>query len=308
MQINTAIVIVSWNGMEDLLKCLASLEKLDPPRPRIVVVDNGSTDGTGEAVRDRFPEVELLSLSENLGFAGGNNRGIERALGGGAEYVCLLNNDTAVDPGFLNALLRAAGEFPRAGILGSRVLYRSRPETVWSQGISVGKRTGRVYAAHYNRPAREVPETPENADGVSGAAMLLRAETLRQTGLFDEDYFLCFEDLDLCLRGRERGWEVMTVPASKVYHSVSGSMGGEYSPRVVYYSTRNHFLLLNRRFPFPPLPRGIRNLRIAIYTALFALFTAKFQPRPWARGILDYARGRLGKIILDGEWGVGNGE
>jgi GT2 family glycosyltransferase len=300
---NTAIVIVSWNGKDDLLECLASLEKLDPPRPRIIVVDNGSSDGTPEAVREIFPGAELVLLPENLGFAGGNNRGIERALDGGAEYVCLLNNDTEVDPGFLNALLRAAGEFPRGGVFGSRVLYRSRPETVWSQGISVGKRTGRVYADHYNRPAREVPETPENADGVSGAALLLRAETLRQTGLFDEDYFLCFEDLDLCLRGRERGWEVMTVPASRVYHSVSGSMGGEYSPRVVYYSTRNHFLLLNRRYPLSPLPRVLRNLLIAVYTLFFALITAGFRPAPWARGLRDYCANRFGempdKIALD---------
>ncbi len=258
---------------------------------------------TATAVRERFPEVDLLCLPENLGFAGGNNRGIERALTGGAEYVCLLNNDTAVDPGFLNELLQAAGEFPRAGILGSRVLYRSRPDTVWSQGISVRKRTGRVYATHYNRPVREVPGDPRCVDGVSGAAMLLRAATLKETGLFDEDYFLCFEDLDLCLKARARGWEVMTAPASLVYHSVSGSMGGEYSSRVVYYSTRNHFLLLNRRFPLSLLPRVLRNLLIALYTGLFALFTAGFRPTPWARGLRDYCGKRFGerpdKFALD---------
>lgn len=296
-------MIVSWNGKGDLLGCLASLERLEPPRPRVIVVDNGSTDGTGEAVRDRFPEVELLSLSENLGFAGGNNRGIERALDGGAEYVCLLNNDTEVDPGFLNELLRAAGKFPRAGILGSRILYRSRPETVWSQGISVGRLTGRVYAGRHNRPSRKVPDTPESVEGVSGAAMLLRAETLRETGLFDEDYFLCFEDLDLCLRARRRRWGIMTAPGSEVYHSVSGSMGGEYSPRVVYYSTRNHLLLLNRRLPLSPFLRGPRNLLIILYTLLFALFTAGFLPVSWFRGLRDYFRGRFGemppKIALD---------
>jgi len=299
--VNVAIVIVSWNGKDDLLDCLASLEKLKPPRPRVIVVDNGSADGTAPAVREKFPGVDLLRLPENLGFAGGNNRGIERALAGGAEFVCLLNNDTAADPGFLRELLRAAGEFPRAGILGSRVLYRSRPETVWSQGISVGRLTGRVYAAGHNRPAGKVPAIPEKVAGVTGAAMLLRTETLAETGLFDEDYYLCFEDLDLCRRAREKGWEVMTVPASRVYHSVSRSMGGEYSFRVVYYSTRNHFLLLNRRFPLPLLPRVFRNLLIGVYTLLFALSTAGFQPRPWARGLLDYARGRFGKIALDGE-------
>lgn len=293
---NAAIVIVSWNGKDDLLKCLASLEKLSPPRPRIVLVDNGSSDGTAAAVRERFPGVELLILPENLGFAGGNNRGIEAALKGDIEYVCLLNNDTVVDPDFFNELLRAAREYPRAGIFGSRILYLSRPETVWSQGIRISPRTGRVLTTHHNRPAREIPGTPNNVDGVSGAAMLLRAETLRETGLFEEDFFLCFEDLDLCLRAREKGWGVMTVPASRVYHSVSGSMGGEYSPRVVYYSTRNHLLLLDRRLPLRPAAWRTRLLLATIYSLLFALFTAGFRPVPWARGLNDYLRGRFGEM------------
>ena len=292
----TAIVIVSWNGKEALLECLASLEKLDPPRPRIIVVDNGSTDGTAAALEERFPGVELVALPGNLGFAGGNNRGIAAALEGGARYVCLLNNDTVADPGFLNEMLRAAAQFPRSGIFGSRILYRSRPDTVWSQGIEVSRRTGRVYAPHHNRPARKTPRHPEQVGGVSGAAMLLRAEMLGETGLFDEDYFLCFEDLDLCLRAGEKGWEVMTVPGSLVYHSVSGSMGGEYSSRVVYYTTRNHLLLLDRRLPLPPPARGMRFLLVTIYSLLFALFTAGGRPVSWARGLNDYLRGRFGEM------------
>ncbi len=292
---NIAIVIVSWNGKQDLLECLASLEKLEPERPRVIVVDNGSTDGTARAVRERFPSTELVSLPENLGFAGGNNRGLERARAGGADYICLLNNDTVVDPGFLHQLLLVAGKYPQAGIFGSRVLYRSRPETVWSEGISIGPRSGRVLTFHHNRPAGKVPDSPRETEGVSGAAMLLRAAVLNETGLLDEDYYLCFEDLDLCLRARERGWLVMTVPGSRVYHAVSKSMGGEYSPLVVYYSTRNHFLLLNRRIPLPPSARAGRNLLIALYTLLFALVTAGFQPRAWGRGMIDYCRGRFGR-------------
>lgn len=296
VKVNTAIVIVSWNGKEDLLECLGSLDDISGPRPRIIVVDNGSDDGTIAAVHQRFPETDLLPLPENLGFAGGNNRGIEEALDGGAEYVCLLNNDTVVAPDFLSQLLRAAVEYPQTGIFGAQVLYRSPPDRVWSQGISVGKLTGRVYTTHNNLPRQKVPRVPEAVNGVSGAAMFLRARTLKEIGLFDEDYFLCFEDLDLCLRGREKGWKVTTVPQAKVYHSVSRSMGGEYSSRVVYYSTRNHPLLLNRRLPLPLLPRILRNLLITLHTALFALITAGFQPLPWARGLYDYSRGRFGEM------------
>ncbi|MFH1039486.1 MAG: glycosyltransferase family 2 protein [PVC group bacterium] len=294
-----AIVIVTWNGKDDLLECLSSLEKIEPPRPAIIVVDNGSTDGTADAAAERFPGVEIISSPVNRGFAGGNNLGIEKALAAGAGYVCLLNNDTVADPRFLSELLKAAERHPRAGILGPRVYYRSRPDVVWSQGIAVHRLSGRIYTPFQNRPDRGLPDGGGPADAVSGAAMLLKGEMLREAGGFDEDYFLCFEDVDLCLRARQKGYLTVTVPASRVYHHVSGSMGGEHSETVVYYSTRNHLLLINRQYPLSPAGRGIRNLLIVVYTLIFAAVTAGPSRGPkiraWRRGLLDYCRGRYGE-------------
>lgn len=226
MILKVAIIIVTWNGKEDCLTCLSSLRNLVPPRPSIILVDNGSTDDTVEVITERFPEVTIITSPSNLGFAGGNNLGIERALTEGADYVCLLNNDTAVDPHFLEELLRFAAADPRAGILGSRILYYDRPDMIWSYGIAVNRISGRIYTTYNNRKDSEISGVITQVDAVSGAAMLLKREMLQEVGLLDEDYYLYFEDVDLCLRARRMGYKIVTVSSSRVRHKVSGSMGG----------------------------------------------------------------------------------
>ena len=294
-----SIVIVTWNGRVDLLECLNSLKKLVPPRPSIIVVDNGSTDGTAGAVAEKFPHVRVITSPRNRGFSGGNNLGIEKALEEGADYICLLNNDTVADPRFLAELLRAGSEDSQAGILGSRIYCYDRPGIIWSQGIDIHETTGRIYTPLNNRREVELPAAVSGTDAVSGAAMLLKGEMLREIGMFDEDYFLCFEDVDLCLRARKEGYRILTVPASRVRHKVSGSMGGEHSETVVYYATRNHLLVINRQRPVPAAFRGIRNLLIILYTFIFASLTSGGRSGPkiraWRHGIMDYYRGRLGE-------------
>jgi len=297
LQEKVAIIIVTWNGKEDCLSCLSSLRKLVPPHPSIIVVDNGSSDGTAGAVSEYFPAVTLISSPVNLGFTGGNNKGIEKALADGADYICLLNNDTEVDPRFLEELLLAAEKEPGTGILGARIMYHDRKDIIWSQGIAVNKLTGRIYTTYNNRKDSEVSESITQVDAVSGAAMLLKGEMITRTGLLDEDYYLCFEDVDLSLRAGREGYRVITVPASRVWHKVSGSMGGEYSEMNVYYSTRNHLLIGKRQLPGPVLLRWVRNLMILLYTFIFAAFTSGGSRRPkiraWRQGLRDYFRGRF---------------
>jgi GT2 family glycosyltransferase len=299
LQSKVAIIIVTWNGKEDCLSCLSSLRKLVSPRPSIIVVDNGSTDGTAGEVAECFPDVQILVSPRNLGFAGGNNLGIERALAEGFDYICLLNNDTEVAPDFLAELLNSAVENPRVGILGPRILYHDRPDIIWSQGIAISRVSGRIYTTYNNLNDSEVPDIITRGDAVSGAAMLLKGEMLREVGLLDEDYYLCFEDVDLCLRAGREGYRVITVPASRVWHKVSGSMGGEYSEMNVYYATRNHLLIGRRQLQGPVLLRWIRNLMILLYTFVFAAFTAGGSHGPkirsWRQGVADYLRGRYGE-------------
>jgi GT2 family glycosyltransferase len=294
-----AIIIVTWNGKDDCLTCLASLRNLVPPKPSIIVVDNGSTDGTAGAVTARFPEVSLLTTPVNLGFAGGNNLGIERALAEGAEYICLLNNDTVVDPHFLEELLRFAVEDSRAGILGSRILYDARPDRIWSEGIAVNRIFGRIYTTDNNLKDSEVSDIISQVDAVSGAAMLLKREMLQEVGLLDEDYYLCFEDVDLCLRAGRMGYKIATVSSSRVRHKVSGSMGGEYSESTVYYATRNHLLVGKKQLQGTLILRSIRSSLIMLYTFVFAAVTSGGPRGPkiraWRHGIRDYFRGHFGE-------------
>ena len=294
-----SIIIVTWNGKEDCISCLNSLRNLVPTRPSIIVVDNGSTDGTAGAVTERFPEVAVITTPVNLGFAGGNNLGIERALAGGADYICLLNNDTVVDPNFMEELIRAAAEYPRAAILGSRILYATRPDRIWSEGIAVNRISGRIYTTYNNRKDSEISGDITEVDAVSGAAMLLKSEMLQEVGLLDEDYYLCFEDVDLCLRAGRMGYKIVTVPSSRVRHKVSGSMGGEYSEATVYYATRNHLLIGKKQLRGTLILRGIRSSLIMLYTLVFAAVTSGGPRDPkiraWQYGIRDYFRSRFGE-------------
>ena len=295
------VVILSWNGREDSLACLESLGKIADPPFRIILVDNGSVDGTAEAVRAGYPSVEVVATGKNLGFPGGNNVGIRRALKDGADYVCLLNNDTVVDPSFLAEFLAAAGRFPEGGIFGARVYYLEQPSVVWSQGIAINALTGRVRTSFFNSPGKDVPDGAVEVKAVSAACMFVRREVFEKAGLMDERYFLCYEDIDLCLRARTAGFQIYSVPAARVWHRVSASMGGEGSATIIYYSTRNHLLMAQERLPLCCPFRGVRTILISLYNLLFTLVTTRTPARlglpTWFRGVRDYWGGRFGKSV-----------
>jgi GT2 family glycosyltransferase len=254
-------VVLTWNGREDTLACLASLAVI-PDRPeRVVVVDNDSSDGTAEAVAERFPEVELVRTGANLGFAGGNNRGIERALALGADHVLILNNDAEVEPGAIRALVDAAGERPDAGSLGAKILFADPPGLVWFAGADYDPRRG------YNgrqRGYRE-PDGPQFAgtretDRACGAAMLVPRAVLERVGGFDEELFLYTEDVEWSLRAAEAGYRHLVVGDSVVRHHVSASGGGESSPLTLYYGLRNSLVVCERHAPLGRLATWRRRL------------------------------------------------
>ena len=298
MSNSTTIVILNWNGAEDTLGCLTSLREagyLDLP---VIVVDNGSRDDSPERIAEAFPKVELLALEKNRGFAGGCNAGLELALARGAAWICLLNNDTAVEPGFLEILREETKRRNRVGIAAPQVRYAGRRDTVWSQGITVKAALGRILTPSCGKPAAELDLETREYPAVSGAALLLSRRCLETVGGFDPDYFLCYEDVDICLRAREAGFKVLAVPRAVVYHKVSASMGGEGSDAIIYYSTRNQLLVLRKRLPLTAIGNWIRGLLVAGYTLLFTLITSRTPLRrglrTWGKGVLDYWRGRWG--------------
>ena len=279
-------VVLSYNGREDTLAALESLRGIDT-----VVVDNGSTDGSAGAVEERFPEVELVRAGVNLGFAGGNNVGIRRALDRGADWVLLVNNDAAVEPGILDALAGAAAARPDAGVLACKVLFADS-DRLWYAGAGFDPYLGRSRHDGFGEP--DTPGELGDTVRATGAGMAVSRAAIEAAGLLDEQLFLYAEDLEWCLRIREAGFAVVYVPQARVRHRVSAAAGGAGSPTTAYYETRNMLSVVER---FRPLPRGLTGLRRALVVAPRVLLALPRPASAWAalRGWRDYRRGRMGR-------------
>ena len=280
-------VVLSYNGREDTLTALESLRGIET-----VVVDNGSTDGSADAVAERFPDVELVRTGVNLGFAGGNNVGIRRALDRGADWVLLVNNDAEVEPGLVEALEAAAAARPDAGVLACKVLYADS-DRLWYGGAGFDPILGRSRHEGFGEPDAGGGELGETRRA-TGAAMAVSRAAIEAAGLLDEELFLYAEDLEWSLRIREAGFAVVYVPEARVRHRVSSAAGGAGSPTTVYYETRNMLAVVER---YRPLPNGLTGIRRAAVVGPRVLLAARRPASAWAavRGWRDYRRGRMGR-------------
>ncbi len=219
-----AILVLNWNQREATLACLASLQRAALCGAEIIVIDNGSGDGSVAALRAADPTRRLLALPDNLGYAGGNNAGLRLALAEGAERVLVLNNDTLVTADFLPTLLRAMDETPRAAAVCAAVHRADRPEmlNVAYSEVRFGDRNA-VQLKGVNALPGEGFESRREVEAVVGCCVLFSAEALRKVGLFDEAYFAYHEDIDWSLRARRAGWTLLYEPFARVYHMTSGS-------------------------------------------------------------------------------------
>jgi GT2 family glycosyltransferase len=224
-----AVVVLSWNGAEltlDTLRSLAACHVPESWRLHTLVVDNASTDGSPQRVREEFPGVELLVLAENRRFAGGNNAGIERALYAGADAVMLLNNDVVADPQLLEKLLAALEEQPQAGAVAPLIYFAPPSDRIWYGGGRC-----RPWLAHSSHRGLREPDhgqyrSIEDTGYLTGCCLLATAEAWRKVGFLDERYFIYAEDADWCLRARAAGYRLLFVPTARLWHRVSASSGG----------------------------------------------------------------------------------
>lgn len=227
------IIVVNWNGKEFLEDCLQSLRRQTYRSFSVTLVDNGSSDGSLEFVSSRFPEVQVIALTENRGFAGANNFALRDLT---TPYVALLNNDAAAEPGWLTSLVDALEETKEAGFAASKMLYYDRPEVIDRCGdgytmAGTGLLRGRGEpAANYSRR--------EWVFGACAGAAIYRTSMLKDIGLFNEDFFLLYEDVDLSFRAQLKGYKCLYVPEALVYHKGSGSLVHDSSISV-YYGHRN---------------------------------------------------------------------
>jgi GT2 family glycosyltransferase len=233
MSPEVSVVIVTWNGRAFLDACLTAVAAQEGIAAETILVDNASTDGTVEYVRDRFPWVRVIALDRNHGFAGGNNAGVREARG---RFVALLNNDTVADPGWLRTLRGGIDEPARFVLVASRIVYMHDPDIIDSAGDGL-LRWGGAFKRHHGAAAATAGESRE-VFGVCGAACLLPKAVYDELGGFDEDFFASHEDVDLSYRARLRGYRCRYVAEAVVRHHGSATLG-RLSAFAVFQGQRN---------------------------------------------------------------------
>jgi GT2 family glycosyltransferase len=239
------VVVINWNGRRFLDPCFEALLAQEVEGGcEVMLLDNGSTDGSADHVRGQWPAVRVVESGGNLGFAAGNNLGMRLATG---RQVVLLNADTRVQTGWLQALLDAAGSDDRVGAVTSKLVFMAHPDEIQNAGsllLSDGSGADRGF---HERDQGQF-EVREEVFGACGAAVLYRREMLEDVGMFDETFFNYYEDTDLSWRMRLRGWKVLYEPRAAVHHVHAGS-SGEWSPFFTFHVDRNRLFMILKNAP-----------------------------------------------------------
>lgn len=268
--VNVWIVVLNYNGLEDTRKCLRSLAAIDYPRLSTVVVDNASQVDPVPLLALEFPACHLIRNSANLGFAGGNNRGIEYALARGAEWVMLLNNDTVVSPEVLKSLTDAVRVQPRFGIAGPVINSMDEPDAVMNDGVLFNHRSFTGFFERKPIPLRcAQPPLLTEVDVVNGCCMTVSAAVFRTIGLIDEQFFLVHEESDFCLRAKEAGFACGVIGEVLVWHKGSSSFKRSGLPTQRYYDARNLYLLLTKHAGADSRQKSFSRSRLAYFKYVF---------------------------------------
>jgi GT2 family glycosyltransferase len=296
--------VLHWRGIDKTRACLKSLSAVPYPEMSILLVANGAEPGDGAILKDEFPNIELLELDQNYGFAGGSNRGLAHCMSPAlnADYVWLLNNDTVVPPVTLLKLIEIAMANPGAGALAATVIEGQNVESAGVGVIDYNR------AKTYLRPLPKIGVSPEAAalvqtfhrcQWLSGSNLLLNTRALEKVGLFDERYYLYFEDVDLCLRLTRADYACLVVPGTVIIHEGNASTQGGLGLWRAYYHTRNRLLFFMDNAP--TAARGLAMVSILSHFLRHSISLPLKGKRGRAKlyaewlGLCDYFQGRLGR-------------
>lgn len=299
------VILLNWNGWRDTLECLESLSAITHRNTHIIVVDNASEDDSVCNLKTSKAQFELLQTSANLGFSGGNNLGISRALDCGADYILLLNNDTVVAKNIVNEFLAVALSNPRAGAIGAKIYYHDLPNLIWYAG---GSPSSDKFECPGHRGGNEIDVglydevVPTNF--INGCAFFIKASAIREIGMLDEDYFYMFEDVDWTERLYQSGYQCLYAPKAIVYHKTHRSTNGSLTAQWQYFYERNRLLWLKKRHPEVSLASILWHQVLGILERIWVPFTLQppfikknyfkehiFPAIGMVVGIIDFLRG-----------------
>lgn len=230
-----SIIIVNWNGLSHLKKCLPTLEKITYPNYEVILVDNASSDGSQEFVKKNFTKIKIIQNKKNLGFSGGNNEGFKKANG---DYILLLNNDTTVEKTFVSEMVKKLESDKLIGGVQGKLRSMDYPDRLDSIGAFLTS-TGFLY--HYRYFQKDLPkyDTEIYLYSAKGACMLFKKKVIDEVGLFDDDFFAYFEETDFCHRVWLAGYTIMYAPKSVIYHKVGGTSNSMNNAFIQYHSFKN---------------------------------------------------------------------
>lgn len=295
----TAVILDYARSDETFLAARSIATSMDA-RADVVVVENGANRKAAASIRATLPHAHLIETATNVGFSAGCNAGITHALAAGADAVLLLNNDAVLHPHALRRLADVLWSDERIGLAAPVTVSREEPQIIASAGMRYDPRTGRMRHRAAGRRLAALGTAPvRRVDGVSGCAVLIKRGVFERAGLFDEDYFFSFEDLEFCLRARRAGFDTVMVSDALVYHEGGRTIGAR-SPRRVYYGVRNHLRLAQQVAPLPAVARWARGAAIV---ALSAAYVALSPEVPLLGGLAALARGTVHH--LRGRYGAG---
>lgn len=263
------IIILNWNQWQLTAECIRSLQRVDYDNLHLVVIDNGSIDDSVEKLRDEFgQEIILILTNQNLGYAGGNNIGIQYAIDHAADYVMVLNNDTIVQPDFIFPLLARLQQQKNIGVVTPKIYFLHQPQTIWAVGGKINRWQGHAGSRGRGELDTGQYNHPQPVAYTTGCCFLAYRTVFQQVGGFDEKYFAYFEDTDWSQRVWEKGWEIWYEPTSVIWHVAGGSAEknnsksqGTRSAYLIYLLTRNNLWFIQSHI------KGITHL-----TALITFF------------------------------------
>ena len=300
MHPKVAVILLNWNSFDHSSNCIQSLQLCDYPNFEIIIIDNGSIDGSGNLLKAKFPEIILIASPTNEGFAAGNNRGFSYAIENQFTYAMMLNNDVFVEPDFISKLIQYMETHPDTGAIQPKIFFNHDRKKIWNGGAYFLSWLGWTYSKSYMRRAGVLQSQFQQVDWITGCAFLTKTSILKEVGLLKEAFFIYYEDVDLSFRIRSKGYELIYHPDSIIYH-IAGSSNkakvkgkeGFSSPFVHYLNSRNHIWFLKMWTKWYQWPSTLVILFL-YYLSIMFYFAFRWRInklKSLLRGILDGMKG-----------------